>query len=68
MLTHSLLLERVWGEGYRDETHYLHVYVNRLRRKIEQDPERPRHLHAERGVGYRFVPVNDASMSEDVAQ
>lgn len=57
LLTHAHLLERVWGPSYRDETHYLHVYMSRLRAKIERDSEHPRHLHAERGAGYRFEPA-----------
>ena len=57
VLTHGFLLEQVWGPGYRDDVHYLHVYINRLRRRIERDPENPQHLIAERGVGYRFLPL-----------
>lgn len=55
-LTHRELLQRVWGPAYGDETHYLHVYVNRLRRKLEADPEQPRHIVAEWGVGFRYEP------------
>ena len=55
VLTDRMLLREVWGAEYGDESHYLHVYVARLRKKIEPDPQRPRHLLTEPGVGYRFV-------------
>jgi two-component system, OmpR family, KDP operon response regulator KdpE len=54
-LTHSLILREVWGLAYQRESHYLHVYVSQLRRKIEADPSRPRYLLTEPGAGYRFV-------------
>jgi two-component system KDP operon response regulator KdpE len=56
VLTHRMLLQRVWGSEYGDETEYLRVYMARLRRKIEPDPANPRLLVTEAGVGYRFVP------------
>jgi two-component system KDP operon response regulator KdpE len=49
------LLARVWGDEYRDQTDYLKVYVSRLRAKLEDDPERPRFILTERGLGYRFA-------------
>ena len=49
------LLARVWGDEYRDQTDYLKVYVSRLRAKLEDDPERPRYIVTERGLGYRFT-------------
>ena len=55
VLTDRMLLREVWGPEYGDESHYLHVYVARLRKKIEPDPQRPQHLLTEQGVGYRFV-------------
>jgi two-component system KDP operon response regulator KdpE len=55
LLTHSTLLREVWGRGYGDESHYLHVYVSQLRRKIEPDPARPRYIVTEPGAGYRLV-------------
>ena len=55
VVTHHQLLEAVWGKGYADETHYLRVYMGHLRRKLELDPARPRHLRTEPGVGYRLV-------------
>jgi two-component system, OmpR family, KDP operon response regulator KdpE len=54
VLTHQALLRAVWGPGYADQTHYLRVYMGRLRRKLEPDPARPRHLVTETGVGYRL--------------
>ena len=55
LLTHPTLLREVWGPAYGDESHYLHVYISQLRRKIEQDPTRPRYLLTEPGAGYRLV-------------
>ena len=55
VLTDRMLLEAIWGAAYRQQTHSLHVYVARLRRKIEADPQVPRHLLTEPGVGYRFL-------------
>jgi two-component system, OmpR family, KDP operon response regulator KdpE len=48
------LLQEVWGPSYTTETNYLRVYLAQLRRKLEPDPARPRHLLTEPGVGYRF--------------
>jgi two-component system KDP operon response regulator KdpE len=53
--THQMLLTRVWGPEYRDESHYLRLYITYLRQKIEQDPANPKYILTERGVGYRFV-------------
>jgi two-component system KDP operon response regulator KdpE len=55
LLTHRMILREVWGPGYGDESHYLHVYISQLRRKIELDPTRPRYLITEPGAGYRLV-------------
>ncbi|MDX1995839.1 MAG: response regulator transcription factor [bacterium] len=52
---HDQLLAKVWGYEYRDEAHYVRLYVNYLREKIEEDPARPKYILTERGVGYRFV-------------
>lgn len=54
-LQHEQLLARVWGYEYRDEAHYVRLYVNYLREKIERDPANPQYILTERGVGYRFV-------------
>jgi two-component system KDP operon response regulator KdpE len=55
LLTHRKILSEVWGAAYQTESHYLHVYVSQLRRKIEPAPARPRYILTEAGVGYRFV-------------
>jgi two-component system KDP operon response regulator KdpE len=55
LLTHRAILIAVWGSAYQTESHYLHVYVSQLRRKIEDDPTRPRYLLTETGAGYRLV-------------
>ena len=49
------LLQAVWGPQYRSETNYLRVHMANIRRKLEADPSRPRHLVTEPGMGYRFV-------------
>ncbi len=54
VLTHQYLLKEVWGYGYRNETQYLRVFVASLRKKIEENPNNPKHLITESGIGYRF--------------
>ena len=56
VLTHQHLLERVWGPAYVNDTHYLKVFVQRLRHKLGDDPRHPRFIHTEWGIGYRFTP------------
>jgi two-component system KDP operon response regulator KdpE len=51
---HEQLLAKVWGYEYRDESHYVRLYVNYLREKIEESPSKPKYILTERGVGYRF--------------
>jgi len=58
VMTQETLLSRVWGPEYRDASHYLRLYINYLRQKIEPDPSNPRYILTERGVGYRFVDYN----------
>jgi two-component system, OmpR family, KDP operon response regulator KdpE len=55
LVPHRHLLQEVWGPRYETETNYLRVYVAQLRRKLEREPARPRHLLTEPGIGYRFV-------------
>jgi two-component system KDP operon response regulator KdpE len=54
VLTHQYLLKQVWGNSYVDQTQYLRVFVAQLRKKIEEDPNRPKFIITESGVGYRF--------------
>jgi DNA-binding response OmpR family regulator len=56
VLPHQLLLERVWGPEYMRDTHYLKVFVRRLRQKLGDDSEQPRYIQTEWGIGYRFLP------------
>jgi two-component system KDP operon response regulator KdpE len=56
VITHPALLRAVWGPGFERETHYLRVYMGRLRAKLEADPSDPEHLLTEGGVGYRLRP------------
>jgi len=55
VVTHDQLLTKVWGYEYRDEPHYVRLYINYLRQKLEADPANPKYILTERGVGYRFV-------------
>ena len=65
VLPHATLLAKVWGREYVDEVDYLRVYVRRLRDKLGDDPEHPRYIRTERGLGYRFIaerrPSDDAA-------
>ena len=55
VLTHRQLLRDIWGPSHAEDSHYVRVYMGHLRRKIEDDTSRPRHILTESGVGYRFV-------------
>jgi two-component system KDP operon response regulator KdpE len=55
VLTHLQVLRDVWGPSAEDRTHYLRVYMDRLRRKLEDDPKQPEYFKTVLGVGYRFV-------------
>jgi two-component system KDP operon response regulator KdpE len=57
VMTHEVLLARVWGREYTDEISYLKSYVNRLRNKLENDPHHPEHILTEYGAGYWFRPA-----------
>ncbi len=54
VLTHHYLLKEIWGNSYAEQTQYLRVFVAQLRKKIEEDPNRPKYILTESGVGYRF--------------
>jgi two-component system KDP operon response regulator KdpE len=58
---HRRLLQAVWGPDYGDETEYLRVFINQLRKKIEPDPHNPLYIHTEPWVGYRFEPPAEKS-------
>jgi DNA-binding response OmpR family regulator len=62
---HEQLLAKVWGYEYRDETHYVRLYVNYLREKIEEDPSNPKYILTERGIGYRFVDFRKQAEDPD---
>jgi two-component system KDP operon response regulator KdpE len=55
VLQHGTLLAKVWGREYVDEVDYIRVYIRRLRDKLGDDPENPRYIRTERGLGYRFM-------------
>jgi two-component system, OmpR family, KDP operon response regulator KdpE len=55
LVTHTALLQAVWGPGYASSRPYLHVFIGQLRRKIEPDSARPRYIVTEPGVGYRLA-------------
>jgi two-component system, OmpR family, KDP operon response regulator KdpE len=60
VVTHQFLLREIWGNEHVDDTHYLRIFVRKLRRKIEADPTQPRILLTELGVGYRLVAADPA--------
>lgn len=55
VLTHQFLLRAIWGPGYINQSQYLRVFIAQIRKKIEDDPNRPQYLLTESGVGYRFL-------------
>jgi two-component system KDP operon response regulator KdpE len=55
IMPHDLLLSRVWGPEYQGSDHYVRLYINYLRKKIEPDPANPKYILTEHGTGYRFV-------------
>lgn len=65
LLTHTWLLQRVWGAGYSQESHYLRVYVRQLRQKLGDDATAPRFIITEPGVGYRWIAEPDLERSGD---
>ncbi|MDD5468699.1 MAG: response regulator transcription factor [Anaerolineales bacterium] len=64
VLSHDQLLTKVWGYEYRDEPHYVRLYINYLRQKLEKDPSNPKYILTERGVGYRFVDFRRQAAGE----
>lgn len=55
VLTHQYLLKEIWGLSYQNESQYLRVFIGTLRKKIENNPDRPKHIITETGIGYRFI-------------
>jgi len=66
IMTHEMLLSKVWGYEYRDEAGLLRLYITYLRKKIEPEPGDPRYILTERGVGYRFVDFKRDQAGEAV--
>jgi two-component system KDP operon response regulator KdpE len=64
VITHDQLLAKVWGYEYRDEPHYVRLYINYLRKKLEEDPTNPKYILTERGIGYRFVDFRRQQQDE----
>jgi DNA-binding response OmpR family regulator len=65
VLTYDQILSKVWGYEYRDEPHYVRLYVNYLRQKLEDDSSNPKYILTERGVGYRFVDFHDIKRMQE---
>jgi two-component system KDP operon response regulator KdpE len=65
VIPHDQLLAKVWGYEYRDEPHYVRLYINYLRKKLEKDASNPQYILTERGVGYRFVDFRRQSAPSD---
>ncbi|MGB8524806.1 MAG: response regulator transcription factor [Candidatus Acidiferrales bacterium] len=65
-LGHRRLLQAVWGPDYGEETEYLRVFINQLRKKIEPDPHRPRYILTEPWVGYKFDPPKAKTSAADL--
>lgn len=55
VLTHAFILKEIWGSSYIERTEYPRVFIGQLRKKIEDDPNRPQFILTESGVGYRFM-------------
>jgi len=65
VVSHDQLLAKVWGYEYRDEPHYVRLYINYLRQKLEKDAANPKYILTERGVGYRFVDFRRAGKDKE---
>jgi len=65
VMTHDQILAKVWGYEYRDEPHYVRLYINYLRQKLEKDPANPIYILTERGIGYRFVDFRHPNTSTE---
>lgn len=68
VVPHDQLLAKVWGYEYREETHYLRLYINYLRQKLEKDASNPEYILTERGVGYRFIDFRRGDQSQSMQE
>ena len=68
VVTYDQLLSKVWGYEYRDEPHYVRLYINYLRQKLEEDPSNPQYILTERGIGYRFVDFRRQKEQEEAQE
>jgi DNA-binding response OmpR family regulator len=66
VVSHDQILTNVWGYEYRDQPHYVRLYINYLRQKLEIDPTNPKYILTERGLGYRFVDFRREKINETV--
>ncbi len=64
VVSHDQVLTNVWGYEYRDQPHYVRLYINYLRKKLEEDPADPKYILTERGAGYRFVDFRRSKAEE----
>jgi two-component system KDP operon response regulator KdpE len=67
-IAHRRLLQAVWGPDYGEETEYLRVFINQLRKKIEPDPSNPRYIHTEPWIGYRFERPHERPRAAKAAE
>ncbi len=67
VISHDQILAKVWGYEYQDEPHYVRLYINYLRKKLEEDPTNPKYILTERGVGYRFVDYRRKELGPGVS-
>jgi two-component system KDP operon response regulator KdpE len=68
VISHDQILTNVWGYEYRDQPHYVRLYINYLRKKLEKDPANPKYILTERSTGYRFVDFRRKELSESISQ
>jgi DNA-binding response OmpR family regulator len=68
VVSHDQILTNVWGYEYRDQPHYVRLYINYLRKKLEKDPANPKYILTERSTGYRFIDFRRKDSSELVPQ
>jgi DNA-binding response OmpR family regulator len=68
VVSHDQILTNVWGYEYRDQPHYVRLYINYLRKKLEKDPANPKYILTERSTGYRFIDFRRKDSTEPVSQ